>query len=60
MKKSYIIEYWYDRHQKYWVVQIFDNNGVEQECVVGIKKQGLEEEISYYKNKYSTEEVKRL
>ncbi len=57
---SYFIEYWYDVHQKYWVLQIFDNNDIEQECQVGIRKAGLKSEIEYYKTKYNTKDAKRI
>ena len=56
---TYTLEYWYDRHQRYWVIQIFDSNDVEVESETMIRKPYLKESISEFKNRYNVVNVIR-
>jgi len=55
----YWIEYWYDRHQRYWVIQVF-NNGAEVECQVGVNKHFLHNDIAALEEQYNTHDIRKV
>ena len=57
--ESFFIEYWYNRHTRDWVVQVFDNNDIEQESQYCPDKASRDSEIEYLKAKYNTSDIKK-
>ena len=56
---AYYIEYWYDRHQQYWVIQVFnEHTDAEEHCEVGIQRDFLQATIDAYKVEYNTTDVR--
>ena len=58
--ENYRIEYWYNRRTRDWVVQVFDNNDIEQECQYCPDKSSRDSEIKYQASKYNTTEIKKV
>ena len=58
--ESFRIEYWYNRHTRDWVVQVFDNNDVQQESQYCPDKSSRDNEIEYLARKYNTNEIKKI
>lgn len=58
--ESYTIEYWYNRHTRDWVVQVFDNNDVEQDSAYCPNKEWRDSVIADYCKQYNTNEVKKV
>lgn len=57
--ESFRIEYWYNRSTRDWVVQVYDNNDIEQECQYCPDKSCRDHEIEYLSNKYNTTDIKK-
>ena len=58
--ESFRIEYWYNRHTRDWVVQVYDNNDVEQESQYCPDKNSCKTEIEYLTNKYKPTSIKKV
>lgn len=58
--ESYFIEYWYNRHTRDWVIQVYDNNEIEQECQYCPDKTSRDREIEYLASKYNTADIKKV
>lgn len=58
--ESYYIEYWYNRQTRDWVVQVYDNNDIEQECQYCPDKATRDSEIKYLANKYNPTDIKKV
>lgn len=55
---EYRIEYFYDRHQRYWFMEICDTGTDDQmESKSGLSKAALLANIEYYKTQYNVVEV---
>lgn len=55
--ESFRIEYWYNRHTRDWVVQVFDNYDREQESRYCPNKEWRDSVIADYASKYNTSEI---
>lgn len=58
--ESYRIEYWYNRHTRDWVIQVFDNNDIQRECQYCADKSTRDHEIEYLAAKYYTDDIKKV
>lgn len=55
--ESFRIEYWYNRHTRDWVVQVFDNHDREQESEYCPDKAWRDSVIQDYSKKYNTTDI---
>jgi len=58
--ESFRIEYWYNRHTRDWVVQVFDNNDVEQESAYCPDKAWRDSKIKDFAKDYNTTDIKKV
>ena len=58
--ESYFIEYWYNRHTRDWVVQVFDNFNREQESMYCPDKTIRDGDILYLASKYKTSDIRKV
>ena len=55
--ESFRIEYWYNRHTRDWVVQVFDNHDREQESEYCPDKAWRDSTIQDFSKKYNTTNI---
>ena len=58
--QSFHIEYWYNRHERAWVVQVFDDLSREHESEYCPDKQWRDSSIKGFCEKYSTQDVRKV
>lgn len=58
--QSYHIEFWYDRRQRYWVVQVFDDQDRQHASECCPDKGWRDSTIDGYKEQYSTQDVRKV
>lgn len=58
--ESFHIEYWYNRHTRDWVVQVFDNHGREQDSAYCPDKKWRDSQIKEFEEKYNTNDIKKV
>lgn len=56
---SYYVEYWYDRHQRLWIVEVFDNLDRPVACTP-IPKYGLDSVLKDYADEYATTDIRKV
>lgn len=60
ISESYRIEYWYNRHTRDWVVQVFDNYDREQESEYCPDKAWRDSAIECYACEYNTRDIRKV
>lgn len=58
--QSYRVEYWYNRHERAWVVQVFDNYDSEHDTEYCPNKAWRDRAIEEYCEMYSTRDVRKV
>ena len=58
--KGYHIEYWYNRRERAWVVQVFDDLDSEHESEYCPNKAWRDSAIENYCKMYSTRDVRKV
>lgn len=58
--KSFHVEYWYNRHERAWVVQVFDDRDREQESEYCPSKEWRDSAIRGVCDKYRTQDVRKM
>lgn len=58
--QSYRVEYWYNRRERAWVVQVFDDLDREQESEYCPDKEWRDSSIKGFCEKYSTQDVRKV
>lgn len=58
--ESFRIEYWYNRHTRDWVVQVFDNHDREQESEYCPDKAWRDSVIRDWAKKYNTTDIRKV
>lgn len=58
--ESYFIEYWYNRHTRDWVIQVFDNNEIQQESIYCPDKAIRDNELKFLASKYDTTDIRKV
>lgn len=56
---SYHVEYWYDRHERLWVVQVFDNLDREVDCIY-TPKDCLNSYLKDFSDEYDTTDIRKV
>ena len=57
---SYRVEYWYNRHDRYWAVTVLDNFDREVETCTPGNRADLNAELEALARKYNTTDVKKV
>lgn len=58
--ESYFIEYWYNRHTRDWVVQVFDNHNRQQDSAYCPDKEWRDSQIQEFSDKYNTTDIRKV
>jgi len=58
--QSYRVEYWYNRHERAWVVQVFDDQDRECESEYCPDKVWRDSSIKSLCEKYGTQDVRKV
>lgn len=60
ISESFRIEYWYDRHTRDWVVEVYDNNDIQQALERCADKTWRDSAIADFCEEYNTTETIKL
>lgn len=59
ISESYYIEYWYNRHTRDWVVQVYDNYNRQQDSSYCPNKEWRDSVVADYSKEYNTNDIRK-